>query len=1381
NGQVSFEGVLEEPIIVTVQDLQVGVNNYDSSPSLLFDIGSAMSELADQEFNLFDGALVIGLIDPTIGLSGRELVITSDGNLQFLEEQIDYTGLQITTSGQFQLDEVSAEDIEIFQNYLVLQSFSLQLEDGLQLESELEMTLPAPADEHSGTGQLVLYRDDNGQIIVDQAGLQFDLEERFELFGFGQFELTKLKAEVNPFEWDAAGVFANGKIFLDSELDPTETDSPDPIIDFGQAANFPNDAGIGIVYAGNELDIQYNVTGNASFVFDLNFFKVDIEADVTTSSSSGFEILLNGSAGFNLEAVEAELSYTGIIITEEGLVDYGSISGGAVSIAGVISLEIGQFIYEQNTTINLADTEQKSPEELQGSGNFEEVASNSIDVLEVLCFGSCPEVGGTNDAPALNFNIGAEVGEDCGSICGGVDKILFYETTDVRSLTIENAHAGMQGIFEMHASINYVEDLQNGGILLRAAATGTFMEQVSALVAGKFSNLDGEISFGLFVAVETSAGIPIVPGIVTLTGAGGGFFYKPVQEDLDMVHDALANFGHCLVDQESASIQGQADFAVMLYASVGIAGTAGQYVVEGSTFFQITSQSFYMDARVAVLGLDGENSIAGTEVTGAMAASFSRNPFALSVSIQVDIVVPVVLTGGGGIEFFMTGEGNDLAWGIVGHASFDVFEGVMTGGGEFLAGNPGVMLEVSLEFNLSIPLINVESSITGAIWIITDDAYEFPFGAYVVFDAEANIVGVLTVSAEAKAAFVTKSPGYEFFASAYGCVGVMGSEQCGSVWASYSNSDGLGYGTGAGEHADLVAQAGEQAEQFQNHIYALMGEIPAAAEAVEIPIPLSEYISDAETVARAGFNYYQLPQSQRFAWESEINTSAVLQTLPSTLDEIRNDIMRAPDPSYPQASMSSYQTAATNAGNILAGLQDQISQDMITAYEIQASAQESMESLVASIAVSPVQSVIAPTPSLQTTQSVDFVINDDLAGQQIQSTEEFQAEVELLDQQIREDIQSVLESLNEMSNLLQTDTPESGNIHLINMAQAYGEIYEEMERYFALDANQVWSDHAWAVDKINYLNQNSTTINIAIEELSSDQESLIQTYLNLTQAGLNAPSGPMNDYARQLARRENFILALSEVDMNTTTGRTVPSVLNSADLPNPASGAAPNSVQQIYDRFSAPLNSSVTSDFGTIEEINQNFWYEMNLRGLEMLRDSKFSLVMDVLFDNNDEYKDQVMTPLRNITQILDEFYSIKANVTAISYNMIDSYMVWREGMDETDDETDLTVSDRRFNSYDSVAEFLAQQLEPPQITDITVYPNRPAGSFYNETDIAWTATHPDEIIETSVNIIYSSSEDTDISVGLDDYLSVGNRDNFTIYPYKLLSDTRTINFGVRV
>src|SRR5690625_1343282 len=100
----------------------------------------------------------------------------------------------------------------------------------------------------------------------------------------------------------------------------------------------------------------------------------------------------------------------------------------------------------------------------------------------------------------------------------------------------------------------------------------------------------------------------------------------------------------------------------MLYASVGIAGAAEVQIIEGTTVFQITSQSFYMDARAFVLGMDGVNSVANTKVTGEISGSIQRNPFAMLVSIDVDGEVPLDLEGGGGIQFLMDKTESNLAW-----------------------------------------------------------------------------------------------------------------------------------------------------------------------------------------------------------------------------------------------------------------------------------------------------------------------------------------------------------------------------------------------------------------------------------------------------------------------------------------------------------------------------------------------------------------------------------------------------------------------------------------------------------------------------------------------------------------------------------------------
>src|SRR5690625_6498849 len=92
---------------------------------------------------------------------------------------------------------------------------------------------------------------------------------------------------------------------------------------------------------------------------------------------------------------------------------------------------------------------------------------------------------------------------------------------------------------------------------------------------------------------------------------------------------------------------------------------------------------------------------------------------------------------------------NNLVWGIVGHTHVDLFGGLLTGGAEFLAGNPGFMLQVDVGLHLDIAIIKVESNVSGAIWAITDPGYQFTFGAYVNLVAQAK-VQLIKFSATAK-------------------------------------------------------------------------------------------------------------------------------------------------------------------------------------------------------------------------------------------------------------------------------------------------------------------------------------------------------------------------------------------------------------------------------------------------------------------------------------------------------------------------------------------------------------------------------------------------------------------------------------------------------
>ncbi|MCA1747278.1 MAG: hypothetical protein LC655_06245, partial [Bacteroidales bacterium] len=249
NGQVSFEDLLEEPILVTVQDLMVGADNLNTSPSLLFDIGAINGQLGNQVFGLFDNAVVFSLIDPSISLTGRELMITSDGNIQFLEQEIGYQDLSISTSGDVSIGEVSVSAVNIIEEYLVLESFGFEFEDGIRVNAGLRVSLPQPADIEDIEGSLSMYRDAEG-IQVETEGLQVSFDDKSVALGeFGDFHLTAIHTDIKPNDWQNSKISANGHITI-----PTKTE---PVIFFGEAENISNSPGL-------DIDLEGNVTFNLS-------------------------------------------------------------------------------------------------------------------------------------------------------------------------------------------------------------------------------------------------------------------------------------------------------------------------------------------------------------------------------------------------------------------------------------------------------------------------------------------------------------------------------------------------------------------------------------------------------------------------------------------------------------------------------------------------------------------------------------------------------------------------------------------------------------------------------------------------------------------------------------------------------------------------------------------------------------------------------------------------------------------------------------------------------------------------------------------------------------------------------------------------------------
>lgn len=1428
NGQVSMDDVIGEPLDVTIQDLEVGVDEYDSNPSLHFAIAGASGAMADQTFSLFEGSFEGIIESPTITLNGRSIALSSDsGILTFLEKDIDYSDLMIDTQGGLSFSSIEANNIELIPEYVLINSLALSGDDGLRLDSELTVTLPAPVDQTS-TSTISIYRDDQNVVQIDATAPAFDLDQQYAIGDFGYFKLNEIQPDIDPYDWEESGIYANGELYKSGDANP--------IISFGQDGQITQNPGIGI--SASAPYVQFNATGNVGFSYDFSVFSVSVNFDEIATTQDGFEIELSGDLGMSIPAltVSSSIRYENFVIDQTGVKDTGNIDGtGTLEMDGIGSIEIGQFIYEKydnGTDIEIADASEKEPDELDGDQN-DVPTRTETGVTELLCFGPCPVDTGESDVSqsALSITINAGTDGESGGISGGVETIFFMKKASGEfELMIDGLNASMMDNFSILASMHYINS--DDGFLLRAAASGTFGfggEDVSAAVAGKFANLNGETSYGLFVAASSSVGIPIIPGVIDLTGAGGGFFWKPDTEDLEMVRDAVEGMGHTIVGEDNFKDADDLTFAAQLYASFGIAGSGTEYVIEGSTFIEVTSNSFYMDASGVVLGMDGTSSApANTMLEGGMSLHIQRDPMFINGTFYADAEVPAVLTGDGEIEYFAADHDGETVWGIMGNADFSIYAGIMTGGGEFLASGTGVLLEVSVGFDVDIPVLEINSSVTGSIWMIDDPDFSMPFGAYVLFNAEACLGFCIT--AEAKAAFVTKSSGgFELYGAVKGCVDLVIKEGCLSAWVSVTqnNMDG---GFGKGDHNDLVAQAQEQRDQFRAKIQSMLDSIDDAKAALAEPPVFSGPAYSPEDVYKAGANIYSndynFRQDVAALIESEVEYNRYYSAggdLPSSLQNVLSDYMVTPKLyklydlfTSRSSARQDLEDAVDEAGVISDAVTSKLQNSVEKAIEFSNDAETAFDDMLTSMNQSPVSNVVKPSISKNTTQSASFDVDEDQATSQASNVESLRDEIELLDEQFRQSIAQVEENLNDMQDMLaaeynfnrQNVNQQGSNLSDLNpqfggggssepaldvtpsvnaLASAYAEVYENLERYFALEANLNWMEWEWAYNLSEEFNSNSGSIQSGINSLN--------TYFGI---GLNnrfVPNVGQNIYRNEVhkvARRNQVILRFSNSNFDT-------------NLPHPSSSSAPEAINDLYSELLNPNcdGSGLGCITSAVAEINEDFWYNMHVLGLQDHGEKSAQVVVDDIVPEKESVQNTLREGHSGMTDMLDSFYTDKAEISAILYNMIDNYINWKEEINvATDGEIMATSADTTDDDYSTKLMDLSNDLRPPQISDINAVPSRHSANndfisfntFFNDTEISWTATHPVGVIENSINVIQSDVNDiqdalnTSVAVGNDDYLSLGTNNSINIYPFKTATgsggvnnETKLINVGLRV
>lgn len=1397
SGNISFEDMLGESLSFSVADMQIGTTNLQSSPELVFGIGGATAGLDDQEFDFFEGNLTGTIADPELSVSGRTFAASvSEGDVTFLGEELEYEGLYVDTRGDFEIDHISADEVELLGEYLKLESVGISREqdEALELSGQFGFTIPDPVDRY-GNMVLAVSRGSDHAVSMDvdipddspfnpeDEDIEIDLGSEVTL------ALNDVLVDVDLDDISASQVAVAGNVsFFGEER-----------IWFGEAGSLQENPGIS-VKAGRNPMVRYNITGNADFEFEHSFFNIAIEGDVASSNEEAFEITLNGGAGLDISGVSGQADFENILITSSGIEDYGNFAGNAeFAVMNVATLELGTFIYESDDEgfeIDVAGGFDQDLDELEDA----EEEMEQIEVVEYLCFGSCD--GNGEGSSALYLSIGGESDGDSGSFGGGIEEVVFYEKSngDI-SFTMRNLELSLGSSFSANAHLMY-ESTQTGNALF-AAGSGQFDmggTSAEAMIAGGFSNIDNELSFGIFTAVNLDVGFEVVPGIVSISGFGGGFFYRPQPDQLSMVMDAADNFrgdppGDGQLTRatdgrpiDSADMDEDVDikFSIMLYARLDLVGAGDANLVSGSTMLEITNKYIAFDADGTIMGMDSSPTVAG----GTFFASVDRIG-GLTIHAELDIYMDIlrVVEVDGGVTFFVSEREDESGadWGLKATIGIDLLM-MSSAQNTLLASNDGFYLDGGFSYGFSVG-ISVEASIEGAVWYLTYDEAQLPFGAYLAVSGEFDII-ILSAEATLKGAFARKaSDEYEFFAYGEVCGSILSVGTCRDAWISvWTTSSGFDYDGGRGsslEEPSIIEQAKQQAEEFEQMVTEAIENIEA-----DVTAPVAPAVHfDEEQLTQAGYNLKTATPVQKFMWrftmlgneargdKSAADVPLVLQESlayerSSTLDGFLDfgfredsDLQDNPETSWSDAE-DQVEAKLETIDNISEDVISRLDETVVKAIEIEEGIQELQDEAMTQMATNPATLLNDPGTTMSEGNLPEFQVDESMAEDQALSLEEVTEAIEEMENQVHAVVDTIEHNLSEMDNLIGLgdigDFDGGEEPTFASISEYYAEALEEVDRYFALQANRYWH-------RVNM----SELVVVLYEGRESQFDSAIETLLNNLVSAYNnrqADSQTFETEREMMAERIRLIEDLAE---------------GASDISAPYDFSG-FEAEMVYDSLG---NDQVNyENFSGLEENIKNLWYDIHILGNEEYVDQKGQFIAGEFYQEHQDFRSSVTDLMEVNTELIDDFYNLKSNMLTSLYHIIDNYVQIRE---DAEQELGEELDDDMFTEYQSRRDEVLTSLEAPQISSITVDPDRENDYFFGYTDINWNASHPDGVADISLDIQQLDEEGDDI--GDSNYLSIGNPSQYTHYAYpndpviqyQLLdfnegATTQHINVGVR-
>ncbi len=793
---------------LSVHDLRVGSTGITlPNISITAPTSTAEFELFGAQFALQDSVVGSTQVAPAVDVAIAAGVVrfTMSGYVTLLQNTMRFIGLQVGTDGSFALQGANflSRPIDIIPGYAQLTTARIATR---ALELAGAVTLPPPFTSRAPQ-EVTVHVLPDGRVTGGGHVVLIDEPE-----GLASAQ-TKVSAGVATFHLrrlDLALDFENQANTAASMVaDVYVQDDPSNLLRFGSVSGGTVTPGIRI--AANGAVTWGGLAMPSPITVRMAPATLTVRQATAQPTETGFAVALGGSLALDVAGGSGTLTFHNVGFTSAGEVNLGeaSFDGGTFTIQEKVKLVVGRVAWNREESSIFVPVAQ--PPASDGSVRPDSV---SVTVRNYLDFGASVDVAGV--------------------FKGGVDRVLVYvrASDSTTHLLIHNLAVEIPDVVAFQASLSY-DELPNG-FDLSLATEGTLLGHYEVAMVGVMRRRADQFSAGIFL--RTSVEVPLVPGVVTLTGVGGGFFINPSTTDLQLVKN-VAGLNGPSADRVGMPPAGQ--FAVMLYASVDVVGAGGASAASGRAMLTITDQAAQLNAMATFFNM--HNQISGDLAlqVGWSPAAYVRGDVTLVVNIEKTV------SGSAGIQFFA----GSNTFAVKGNADFTILD-VIQANAEVIVVPSGFTVSMGYSVSKSTNALSATVGANLRLWYRPSTS---DLGAFLTFTGQVTAMGVTGELGMIGALVI--EPQLAIYAQ--GTARVVGVDLLTfEVWAQYTPG-GFAMGLGRSEElAAVLAHAQQVASELESEANDILAGIDAAAqELARTPIPVSR-----ESLAAAYANF------QRWNW-----------------------------------------------------------------------------------------------------------------------------------------------------------------------------------------------------------------------------------------------------------------------------------------------------------------------------------------------------------------------------------------------------------------------------------------------------------------------------------------------------------------------------------